>query len=72
MLHMATESLTKTWMPIKEDWALCYKNSKFTLGESDQQQARKLEWQDKDRLFKVCQFGHVLFRILRGSACSAR
>ena len=32
---------------------------------TDQQQARKLEWQDKERLFKVRQFGHVLLRILR-------
>ena len=23
----------KNWLPIKEEWATCYKNSKFTLGE---------------------------------------
>ena len=62
MLHVATGSFTKTWMPIKEDWASCYKN------RTDQQQARNHEWQDKERTFKVRQFSEffVVLHVLRG------
>ena len=29
----AIEFFDKNWLPIKEEWATCYKNEKFTLGE---------------------------------------
>ena len=72
MLHVATGSLIKTWISDQRRLGFVLQKLKVYAWRTDQQQARKLEWQDKECLFKVRQFGHILFRILCGSACSAR
>ena len=66
------EYFDKNWMPIKEEWASCYKNSKFTLGEQTNNRLESMNGKIKSVCSKFASLDtffsefFVVLQVLRG------
>ena len=71
-LPPAIEYFDKNWMPIKEEWASCYKNSKFTLGEQTNNRLESMNGKIKSLCSKFASLDtffsefFVVLQVLRG------